>query len=106
MPTESSHPLHASRMSISAAVAACGLFAVLVIFLREPAAPVQPDLSGVAESDQWKYTSEGRTKHLSSLRASEAGQLGSYAWIDQAKGVVRLPVDRAMELVVLEHQAR
>jgi hypothetical protein len=32
--------------------------------------------------------------------------LGSYAWVDQDKGVVRVPIERAMELVALEAGTR
>jgi len=33
-------------------------------------------------------------------------RLGSYAWIDKEKGIVRLPIERAMELVVREKGGR
>ena len=102
MPTETAHPLHASRLSITAALAGCALFLVLVLFLREPPAVVKPDLTDVPESDQWKFTAEGRAKKLDETRSREQGQAASYAWIDQSKGLVRLPIDRAMELIVLE----
>lgn len=31
-------------------------------------------------------------------KASQAARLGGYAWIDRQKGVVALPIERAMEL--------
>jgi len=34
------------------------------------------------------------------LRASQQDRLAHYAWIDKAKGVVALPIERAMELSV------
>jgi hypothetical protein len=40
-----------------------------------------------------------RAKALAELRAAEAEALASPAWIDQAKGIVRLPIERAMMLV-------
>jgi hypothetical protein len=40
------------------------------------------------------------------LRAAEDMRLGNYRWIDQTKGVVRLPKDRARELVLKEWAAR
>lgn len=39
-----------------------------------------------------------RAKNLADLRATEAQALNSYGWVDQGKGVVRLPVGRAVEL--------
>jgi len=34
------------------------------------------------------------------LRASEDAHLSSYGWVDRANGVARIPIDRAMELIV------
>jgi len=40
-----------------------------------------------------------RAKSLAELRAAEAEALSTPAWIDQSKGLVRLPVQDAMNLV-------
>jgi hypothetical protein len=45
-----------------------------------------------------------RRKNLAELNAQTKDVLEHYAWIDPAKGLVRLPVARAMELTVLEWQ--
>jgi len=37
---------------------------------------------------------------LSDLRAREDQQLTSYGWIDKNAGIVRIPIDRAMQLTV------
>lgn len=37
---------------------------------------------------------------LSKFRAEEALQLNTYGWVNQTAGVVRVPVDRAMEMVL------
>lgn len=39
-----------------------------------------------------------RRKNLADLRAANAEALNNYAWVDQGKGLVRVPVDRALEL--------
>jgi hypothetical protein len=36
---------------------------------------------------------------LQALRARETGELNSYGWIDRTTGVVRIPIDRAIELL-------
>lgn len=36
---------------------------------------------------------------LEKFRAEEERELHNYAWIDRAQGVVRLPIDRAIELL-------
>lgn len=41
-----------------------------------------------------------RTKNLSELQAADNAALTTYGWNDQAKGVVRIPVTKAMELVL------
>lgn len=40
---------------------------------------------------------------LAEHRAREQSESSGYGWIDQKAGIVRLPIDRAMELVVREH---
>ena len=45
-----------------------------------------------------------RQRNLAEANAQDQEQLTSYAWIDQARGVVRLPAARAMELTVKEWQ--
>lgn len=38
--------------------------------------------------------------NLEDIRATEERLANSYGWVDQQHGVVRLPIDRAMDLVV------
>ena len=45
-----------------------------------------------------------RKKALAELRAAEASELSSYAWLDQSKGIVRLPIIEAMKLTLREWQ--
>ena len=45
-----------------------------------------------------------RKKALADLRAAEATELGTYGWVDQTKGVVRLPIVDAMQLALREWQ--
>ncbi|MCU0770245.1 MAG: hypothetical protein MUE94_00550 [Verrucomicrobia bacterium] len=45
-----------------------------------------------------------RAANLAELRAAEQAALGSYGWVDQAKGIVRLPLDRAVELTAAAWQ--
>ncbi len=45
-----------------------------------------------------------RKKALAELRAAEASELSSYGWVDQAKGVVRLPIAEAMKMALREWQ--
>ena len=46
---------------------------------------------------------EGRRK-LQELRAAEQKELQTYGWINRTDGVVRIPIDRAMQLLAEEAQ--
>lgn len=41
-----------------------------------------------------------RLKNLSELQAADQAQLSTYGWNDRAKGIVHIPITRAMELVL------
>ena len=45
-----------------------------------------------------------RKKALADLRAAEASELDSYGWVDQGKGIVRLPIAEAMKLTLRDWQ--
>jgi hypothetical protein len=45
-----------------------------------------------------------RKKALADLRATEANELENYGWVDQPKGVVRLPIAEAMQLALRDWQ--
>jgi hypothetical protein len=48
-------------------------------------------------------TPQKRRQYVIDLHMKQQAQLSgkdAYGWVDQAKGVVRLPIDRSMELVV------
>jgi hypothetical protein len=62
---------------------------------RPHAYAVQP-VEGVRSPDD-------RRKLLAEHRTKEQAEAGSYAWIDQKAGTVRLPIDRAIELTVRDH---
>jgi phage tail sheath protein FI len=47
-----------------------------------------------------------RAKNLSDLHVTESQQLKNYAWVDKDKGLVRIPLERALALVLPELQAR
>jgi len=43
---------------------------------------------------------EFRKKNLATYRSATAEALANYGWVDQGKGIVRLPIDQAMELTL------
>jgi len=69
------------------------LFGVIVL------AVVGPTPRG---ADFEQKRANAREEKLKTLRQADAKELTTYGWIDKNKGVVRLPIDRAMELAVAE----
>jgi hypothetical protein len=55
------------------------------------------------EAARWKLTAEGRAKALADLQQKAKTDATTYGWVDQPKGVVRLPIERAIQLTVQEH---
>jgi len=46
------------------------------------------------------FFNEHETLNQQDIRANEERELNGYGWVDQAHGVVRIPIDRAMDMVV------
>lgn len=79
------------------AVAIFGLFFILagLIWLMVrfgPTTPLAEDRTAL------------RLKNLSELRAAESAMMDQYSWRDQAKGMVRLPIQQAIALASKEWQ--
>ena len=69
------------------------LLFVLGVRLLRSFAPV-PDEDAVRAAE--------RAKAYAELQAENAKKLETYAWADKAKGTVQVPIQRAMELTILE----
>jgi hypothetical protein len=52
-----------------------------------------------------EQTAQVRLKNLADLNAENQKVLTEYHWIDKSKGVVGVPIDRAMDLVMAQLQA-
>ena len=52
-----------------------------------------------------EQTAEVRLKNLAELNAENQRVLSQYHWIDENKGVVGIPINRAMDLVMAQLQA-
>jgi len=52
-----------------------------------------------------EQAAEVRLKNLAELNAENQKFLTQYRWVDKSKGVVGIPIDRAMDLVVAQLQA-
>ncbi len=63
-------------------------------FARQRVVPVAPRLQVTPSAD------------LDRLRRSQQSALTGYGWVDRRAGVVRIPIERAIELLVAREQAR
>jgi hypothetical protein len=96
---------------VSLAAVACifvllSLFWVIAVRVYEPGRPAAPQNltpDNLSKDNQWRATPASRRAYLAELRNGQAKQAASYGWVDRKAGVVQLPIERAMELVVQEH---
>jgi hypothetical protein len=64
---------------------------------------LQAYVDRVRDQEIFKRVLEPVSEDMRALRAREDIELNSYAYIDRAKGTVRLPIARAMELLSQEY---
>jgi hypothetical protein len=83
------------------AAAVIGGFLIFVLILVIAYLPNRP-----APLPEGTKTPEERATILRELRAKETAAATSYGWVDQTKGVVRLPIERAMQLTVEDLQQK
>jgi hypothetical protein len=65
--------------------------------VSQPASAEQADNTGLPPPPRLQVAPQA---DLQALRASEDAILNSYGWVDKAGGIVRIPIERAMQLVV------
>lgn len=91
-------PTHRPRCNAGTAglgfAAACLIVALAVLALKHSERPAAVDADRAAQ----------RAKALAEIRAAETQALNQPGWVDQNRGIVRLPVSVAMEITVREWQ--
>jgi hypothetical protein len=75
---------------VTAVIGTFLIVAALVWAMRRQTEPAPLDQNRVAE----------RTRAMAELRASEAQGLRNPGWIDKNKGIVRIPIETAMEATI------
>jgi hypothetical protein len=98
-------PRPVSLVAIFAIFVLLSLFGIIARRVYEPGRPAAPQNDppdNLSKDMAWRATPASRREYLATLRKSQAEQAARYAWVDQKAGVVQLPVERAMELVVQE----
>lgn len=85
-------------------VAVFAIFIVIYVISRQTPQAVG-NATGAPDEEKWRYSSEGRAGKLAELRGKEHTHATTYGWVDQKAGIVRLPVDRAVELTIRDLNA-
>jgi hypothetical protein len=96
----SDHPASPKNFWVTLA-AIVGGFAIFLLILFIAYLPQKP-----APLPEGTKTPEQRTALLAEARAKDKSAATTYGWIDQQKGIVRLPTDRAVELTIQELNAK
>ncbi len=86
--------LNTSAVALVGFVGAIVLFAVIVVLMV-----VFHQVE--ARQEYAKDTSQAYAQ-VSRLAADQQGRLAGYGWVDEEDGVARIPIDRAMDLLVAE----
>src|ERR1700675_2766129 len=92
---------HREKSKSSASIIITGLvmdllFCLFVIFLVS---------QGQSIPDVEELKAQTRLKNLADLNVENQKILTQYRWVDKSKGVVGIPIDRAMELVLAQLQS-
>lgn len=85
-------------VTLAAVIGGFAIFLLILFIAYLPQAP--------APLPEGSLTPEARAERLAELRAKEKSLTTTYGWVDKDKGVVRLPVDRAVELTIQELNAK
>ena len=88
------------------AIFAAFLLVIRYFYRPSPAGAFNAPAENISKDLEWRASSEARQKTLAELREKEAREITSYGWVDQKAGVVRLPIDRAMELTARDLAAK
>jgi hypothetical protein len=97
-----------TRIAIASLVIIVIVFGIVYLF-EKVMARVMPDTTTTPTMANWKPADSRLPKVplvvtdepglLRKLRAEEDQALHRYAWIDKSQGVVRVPIDKALEMV-------
>ena len=86
-----------TRQKAVSFVSILGAFLVVAVLVYAMNYYTRPAPLNQARSDE-------RKKALGEIRADNEDKLGAYGWQDQGKGLVRLRIDRAMDLTVDDYR--
>ena len=86
------------NVGVSAVVGLVGAIALFVVIVL-----LQALFYRMQTAEQNTKVNSQPNQGVQALDAEQLEQLTSYEWVSRPDGVVRIPVERAMELMVAEH---
>jgi hypothetical protein len=87
------------------------LFALGLLVARHYYAPATVAAYNAAPENlskdlEWRATAQSRRAVLAQVKTEQTAKLEGYSWVDQKSGLVRLPIERAMELTAAQYGAK
>jgi len=109
--TSAPTPRPVSLFTVVAVFVGFALFALVLRWFNLPASGQAPHNLAAQNlpadhSLDWKSTPATRRETLAQLQKAQHDKAAAYAWVDKKAGVVQLPIERAMQLVVQENARR
>lgn len=93
-----SHHTTAVILAAVLVVFACGL--VAVVGLMNPT-PTDQQIAAIhARNPAFNLEKSTPKANAAALEATQEAQLSGYGWVDKQNGIAKIPIDRAMELIV------
>jgi hypothetical protein len=90
-------------IALTAVIVAAAVIASLLIHFKAAEQSRQetpiPRLAGEREATPGPRLQVDANKELRQMRAAEDTALNSYGWVDRSSGSVRIPIERAMEIL-------
>ena len=105
-PENPARPVGLFTIGFLAVLFAAFLFLVRTYYSPTAAAPYNAAAEKLPKEMEWRATSASRRGALNEARAEQAKLATTYGWVDEKAGVVRLPIEQAMQLVVQEQAAK
>lgn len=85
---------------------ALGLIVAHHYYSPAAVAPYNATAENLSKDLAWRATAKSRRDTLAQVKAEQTEKQNSYGWVDQKNGVVRLPIERAMELTAARYGAQ
>ena len=87
---------------VAAGFIASGLLSLFHSMTGRPLSPINPPPTAMPSPP----LQSAPTIDLAVLRAQKRAMLNEYRWIDRDKGIVRIPIERAMSLLIARSAAK